>query len=93
VRSAHENDHSSGLIVAANFCNGRSKNAARLIDRLGTAIAIGDQKQFTVLLPRIKNIDEELNSTGETALTLAAYNNRFEMVDMLNARELADLLK
>ena len=44
---------------------------------------MGDQKKFEALLPQIANIDEELNPIGETALTLAAYNNRPEMVEPL----------
>lgn len=59
------------------------RQAPRLIDQMGDAVGMGDLKKFETLLPKIKKIDEELNPIGETALTLAAYNDRPEMVEAL----------
>jgi ankyrin repeat protein len=58
----------------------------RLIDEVGEAIGRGNSKQFFALLPKLKNVDETFNKIGETPLTLAAYNDRADMVEALIKR-------
>jgi hypothetical protein len=60
-----------------------AKKAPRPIDQLGTAIGMGDMKKFEIILPLVKDINQDLNAIGETPLTLAAYNDQPEMVDAL----------
>jgi len=71
------------LTLASLSALATPKKIQRPIDQLGTAVGMGDQKRFEALLPQIKNVDEELNAIGETPLTLAAYNDRPEMVEAL----------
>jgi ankyrin repeat protein len=54
--------------------------------KLDKAIAVNDMKEFEKLLPQLKNVDEPFNDIKETPLTLAAYNDRYKIVEILIAK-------
>lgn len=68
------------LFTALSFS---AYGADKPISQMSRAIGMGDLKSFNTLLPQLKNVDEPFNPIGETPLTLAAYNDQYEMVDAL----------
>jgi hypothetical protein len=76
------------FVFAVLFFSFSSFADPSITDELGTAIGMGNTKRFTELLAKLdkKDVDKPLNHVGETCLTLAAYNDRPEMVEALLKR-------
>jgi len=56
------------------------------LSQLSDAIGRGDKKLFQTILPKITDVNQPFNPQKETALTLAAYNDHYEWVEVLIRR-------